>query len=126
MQEEIFGPILPVLTFKELDNVIIKMKSIEKPLALYYFGNHKKSQEMIIKHIPFGGGCINDTLYHLANPHLPFGGVGASGMGSYHGIYSFKTFSHEKAILKQTNAIDFPFRYPGKKWTHKLVKKIMK
>src|SRR5699024_8192541 len=92
--------------------------------------NHKHFQRLhaFLKNgtITFGGGCINDTLYHLANPYLPFGGVGASGMGSYHGIYSFKTFSHEKAILKQTNAIDFPFRYPGKKWTHKLVKKIMK
>ena len=126
MQEEIFGPILPVLTFKKLDDVIIKMKSIEKPLALYYFGNHKKSQEKVIKNLSFGGGCINDTLYHLANPHLPFGGVGASGMGAYHGKYSFDTFSHKKSILEQTNKFDIPLRYPGGKLAHRIVKKIMK
>ena len=126
MQDEIFGPILPVLPFSSLGEIIEPLRTINSPLALYYFGKSDRAFTYINKHIPFGGGCINDTLYHLANPHLPFGGVGASGMGSYHGIYSFKTFSHEKAILKQTNAIDFPFRYPGKKWTHKLVKKIMK
>ncbi len=126
MQEEIFGPILPILTFKRLDDIIIKIKSMEKPLALYYFGNQKKSQEKIIKNLSFGGGCINDTLYHLANPHLPFGGVGASGMGAYHGKYSFYTFSHKKSILEQTNKFDIPLRYPGSKLAHKIVKKIMK
>lgn len=126
MQEEIFGPILPILTFKNLEDVITTIKLIDKPLALYYFGNHKKSQEEIIKNLSFGGGCINDTLYHLANPHLPFGGVGASGMGAYHGKYSFDTFSHKKSILEQTNKFDIPLRYPGGKLAHRIVKKIMK
>lgn len=126
MQEEIFGPILPILTFNKLDDVITKIKSMEKPLALYYFGDHKKSQAKIIKNLSFGGGSINDTLYHLANPHLPFGGVGNSGMGAYHGKHSFDTFSHRKSILEQTNKFDIPLRYPGSKLAHRIVKKIMK
>lgn len=126
MQEEIFGPILPLLIFKELDDVISEMKSLDKPLALYYFSNHKKSQEKVIKNLSFGGGCMNDTLYHLANPHLPFGGVGPSGLGAYHGKYSFDTFSHQKSILEQSNKFDIPLRYPGSKLAHRIVKKIMK
>ncbi|SHF58831.1 aldehyde dehydrogenase [Ornithinibacillus halophilus] len=126
MQDEIFGPLLPVLTFKELDEVIGDLKVHEKPLALYYFGENKKQQEKVMNSLSFGGGCINDTLYHLANPHLPFGGVGNSGMGSYHGKYSFDTFSHEKSILKQTTKFDIPLRYPGSKLAYSIVKKIMK
>lgn len=126
MQEEIFGPLLPVLTFTELDGVINQIKLIDKPLALYYFGNKSKTQEKIIKNISFGGGCINDTLYHLANPHLPFGGVGSSGIGAYHGKYSFDTFSHRKSIMKQTTKVDLPFRYPNSKLNHLIVKKILK
>ena len=126
MQEEIFGPLLPILTFKKLDEVIEKVKSMDKPLALYYFGENKKAQEKVLESISFGGGSINDTLYHLANPHLPFGGVGSSGMGAYHGKFSFDTFSHRKSILKQTNKFDMPFRYPGGKLAHMVVKKIMK
>ncbi|MBP1949487.1 aldehyde dehydrogenase [Virgibacillus litoralis] len=126
MQEEIFGPLLPMLTFSELDDVITELKQIDKPLALYYFGEKEKSQQNILKNVSFGGGCINDTLYHLANPHLPFGGVGNSGMGTYHGKYGFDTFSHKKSILKQTTKFDMPLRYPGSKIAHSLVKKIMK
>lgn len=126
MQEEIFGPLLPMLTFTSLDDVLEEMKPMDKPLALYYFGNHKKKQEKVIQNISFGGGCMNDTLYHLANPHLPFGGVGSSGMGHYHGQYSFDTFSHQKSILEQTNRFDMPLRYPGSKLAHMFVKKIMK
>lgn len=126
MQEEIFGPILPIFTFSKLEEVIDKVKTIDRPLALYYFGNLKKAQEKIIREVPFGGGCINDTLYHLANPHLPFGGVEASGMGAYHGKHSFDTFSHQKSVLEQTTTFDIPFRYPGSKLAYKVVKKLMK
>lgn len=126
MQEEIFGPILPILTFDKLDQVINKVQQTEKPLALYYFGNKRKRQNKVIQSLTFGGGCINDVLYHLANPHLPFGGVGESGIGSYHGIHGFKTFSHQKSILKQTNLFDLPFRYPGSEIKHSIVRKLMK
>lgn len=126
MQEEIFGPLLPIMTFANLDDVISTLKEMENPLALYYFGENEKSQTNILKNISFGGGCINDTLYHLANPNLPFGGVGNSGMGAYHGKYSFDTFSHRKSILKQTTKFDIPLRYPGSKIAHSILKRIMK
>ncbi|WP_077326832.1 aldehyde dehydrogenase [Virgibacillus siamensis] len=126
MQEEIFGPIMPILTFRKLDDVITEMKEMEKPLALYYFGEKEKSQNKMMENVSFGGGCINDTLYHLANPHLPFGGVGTSGIGGYHGKYSFDTFSHQKSMMKQTTKFDLPLRYPGGKLTKTLVKRIMK
>lgn len=126
MEEEIFGPLLPILSFRKLDDALEQIKQIDKPLAFYYFGNNKKTQERIIKEVPFGGGCINDTLFHLANPHLPFGGVGSSGMGSYHGKYTFDTFSHKKSILKQTTSFDIPLRYPGSKIASALVQRVMK
>ena len=126
MQEEIFGPILPVLTFADLADPLAQIRSMEKPLALYYFGEDDKTQQQVVEYVPFGGGSINDTFYHLANPHLPFGGVGASGMGAYHGIYSFDTFSHKKSIMKQTTKFDLPFRYPGNNTAHSIVKKIMR
>jgi len=125
MKEEIFGPILPILSFESLDEVLKSFQKLEKPLALYYFGEDESQQEKVITSISFGGGSINDTLYHLANPHLPFGGVGQSGMGSYHGKHSFNTFSHQKSIMKQTTKFDIPFRYPGGKLTELIIKKIM-
>src|SRR5699024_4052839 len=126
MQDEIFGPILPIMSFKHIDYVIQKIQQYEKPLALYYFGKNKKHQEDILEQLSFGGGCINDTLYNLANPHLPFGGVGQSVMGSYHGKASFDTFSHEKSVLKQTNVFDIPVRYPGSKLTESIAKKLFR
>lgn len=126
MQEEIFGPILPVLTFNHIEDAVITLKNHEKPLALYYFGENEKTQQQVMEYLSFGGGSINDTFYHLANPYLPFGGVGASGMGTYHGKYSFDTFSHHKSILKQTTKFDLPFRYPGGKLSQSVVKQIMK
>src|SRR5699024_3889040 len=105
MQDEIFGPILPIMSFKHIDYVIQKIQQYEKPLALYYFGKNNVHQEDILVHLSFGGGCINDTLYHLAIPHLPFGGVGQSGMGSYHGKASFMTFTHQKSILTRSTAV---------------------
>ena len=126
MKDEIFGPILPILTYDHIDDVIEKFRTEEKPLALYYFGTDKKEEEKVLSSLSFGGGCINDTLYHLANPHLPFGGVGQSGIGAYHGKASFDTFSHEKSVLKQTNVFDIPVRYPGSKLTESIAKKLFR
>ncbi|WP_156290859.1 aldehyde dehydrogenase [Oceanobacillus salinisoli] len=125
MHEEIFGPILPVLSFTNLEDALHRIKTSEKPLALYYFGEDSQTQQQVIEYVPFGGGSINDTFYHLANPHLPFGGVGTSGMGAYHGKFSFDAFTHQKSILKQTTKFDIPFRYPGNKVSESIVKKIM-
>lgn len=125
MQEEIFGPILPILPFRHIDDVISTLQDKEKPLALYYFGKSKRNEEKLFSSLSFGGGCVNDTLYHLANPYLPFGGVGQSGIGAYHGKYSFDTFSHRKSILKQTTAFDLPVRYPGGKISEAVIKRIL-
>ncbi|MEI3596771.1 MULTISPECIES: aldehyde dehydrogenase [unclassified Oceanobacillus] len=126
MQEEIFGPLLPVLSFSNIEDALYTIKRQEKPLALYYFGENEKIQQQVIEFISFGGGAINDAVYHLGNPFLPFGGVGQSGMGAYHGQYGFDTFTHQKGILKQTTKFDFPFRYPGSKLNTSVVKRIMK
>lgn len=126
MQEEIFGPILPVMSYRDLDEVIATIQQHERPLALYYFGNNKKNEEKLFHSISFGGGCVNDTLYHVAHPHLPFGGVGASGMGAYHGKFSFETFSHRKSVLRQTTFYDLPVRYPGGKLNEAVAKTLLK
>ena len=124
MKEEIFGPILPILTYQTMEEVVDYIKQGEKPLALYLFSKNKKVQKTIMNHLSFGGGCINDTLIHLTNNRLPFGGVGASGMGQYHGKYSFSTFSHEKGILVKGN-LDLPLRYQPftkmKQWVIKIM-----
>ncbi|WP_412059633.1 aldehyde dehydrogenase [Metabacillus idriensis] len=126
MQEEIFGPILPVMDYSNLDEVISFIQDRPKPLALYLFTSSKQTEQQVIQHVSFGGGCINDTLMHIATPHLPFGGVGESGMGNYHGKYSFDAFSHYKSVLHQTTKFDFSFRYPhaknGLKWIRRLLK----
>ncbi len=108
MQEEIFGPIFPVLTFKQLDEVITFVNEREKPLALYYFG---KEDKKILRHTSSGGTCINDVIMHIVNHKVPFGGVGNSGMGSYHGQESFLAFSHRRAVIKTPTWVDMPFRY---------------
>ncbi len=112
MQEEIFGPILPVLSFSNTAEAIKMINRHEKPLALYLFTNNQECQEQILKQVAFGGGCINDTLSHLANPNLPFGGIGNSGQGSYHGFASFDVFSHQKSVLHRGTWLDLPVRYP--------------
>lgn len=124
MKEEIFGPILPVLEYDDVDNLILNIKKLPKPLALYIFSNDKDIQKKIIKDISFGGGCVNDTLTHLANPNLPFGGVGESGMGSYHGIANFETFSHRKSVLNKPFFMDINLRYPPYKNKSKLVERM--
>ena len=108
MQEEIFGPIFPVLTFTQLDEVISFINNREKPLALYYFG---KDDQQILHHTSSGGTCINDVIMHIVNHKVPFGGVGNSGMGAYHGKDSFLAFSHRRAVISTPTWIDMPFRY---------------
>jgi len=121
MQEEILGPIIPIMTFDKIDECIDYIKKQEKPLALYYFGkNHKR----ILKDLSFGGGCINDTIMHLAYYALPFGGVGNSGMGRYHGYESFKTFTNIRSIVYTPTWLDLPFKYPPFKY-FKLLKKLL-
>lgn len=111
MQEEIFGPVLPVLEFEHIQEAEQFVRERSKPLALYLFTNDKKIEKRITEHLSYGGGCINDTIVHLATPYMGFGGVGASGMGCYHGKDSFETFSHKKSIIKKYNLLDNPVRY---------------
>ena len=111
MQEEIFGPILPVISFKTIEEAIKLIKSREKPLASYLFTTDSNIEKKFLNEVSFGGGCINDTIVHLASDHLPFGGVGFSGIGKYHGDESFKVFSNAKSILKKSNLIDIKLRY---------------
>ena len=126
MKEEIFGPIMPVLPFSSLNDVISKINDQPKPLALYFFSNNKEHHNKVIERIPFGGGCINDCLVHLSNPELPFGGVGTSGIGSYHGRHSFDCFSHKKSVLKNKFWFDPSIRYaPYKKKHLNLLRKLM-
>ncbi len=110
MQEEIFGPLLPILEFDKLSMALDFINERPKPLALYYFG--KQGQKRVIRETSSGGVCINDTVMHLVNPAMPFGGVGGSGMGAYHGKYSFDTFTHYKPVMKKSTLIDLPMRYP--------------
>ena len=126
MNEEIFGPILPIIEFNEIEEVYEIIDKNPTPLALYLFTKDKSIEERIIGNISFGGGCVNDTVMHVSSHTIPFGGVGSSGMGSYHGKQSFDTFTHKKSILKKSNLIDIPLRYPpyeGKlKWIEKIFK----
>ena len=110
MQEEIFGPIFPLLTFSDTEDAIKFVTEREKPLALYYFGSTEKGEE-VLHRTSSGGACLNDVIMHIANENTPFGGVGNSGMGSYHGEESFHTFSHRKSVLSTTTRWDIPFRY---------------
>lgn len=126
MQEEIFGPILPILTYREVSQAVEFIRSKDKPLALYLFTQDKALKEYIIKNLSFGGVAINDTLIHQSNYNLPFGGVGASGMGQYHGKYSLETFSYPKSVIAKTDLFDIKLRYPPyKDWALKLIQKIM-
>ncbi|WP_074978243.1 aldehyde dehydrogenase [Zhouia amylolytica] len=124
MKEEIFGPILPILSYKNEDDLTKIMGKYSKPLATYVFSTKRKFQKKIVHLNSFGGGAINDTIIHIANKDLPFGGVGDSGIGAYHGKLSFDLFSHHKSVLKKANWIDVPLRYPPYKLPLKLAKKI--
>ena len=111
MADEIFGPILPVLTYDSLTEVIQVIKSKEKPLSAYIFTRSSRYEREFINSVSFGGGCVNDVMIHLGNAELPFGGVGSSGMGSYHGQKSFLTFSHEKSIMVRSGVLDIAVIY---------------
>lgn len=126
MQEEIFGPVLPVLEYEDLSQVIEGIRNHPKPLSLYLFSESSKVVKEVLSRVTFGGGCINDTVYHLATPYLPFGGVGNSGMGAYHGRSSFEAFSHQKSVLKQTTLFDLPMRYPNFKNGLKVIRMLLK
>jgi len=126
MQSEIFGPILPVMTYSDLDDVIEEIKDRPRPLSLYLFSNKEEIQAKIENEIPFGGGCINDTISHVSSPRLPFGGTGNSGIGSYHGEESFITFSHKKSMMKKSTLFDISYIYPPYKSKLNIIKKIMK
>lgn len=128
MGEEIFGPVLPVLTFETVDEVIETVNSHDRPLALYLFSSNKKTVRRIMSRCQFGGGCINDVIIHLATAHMGFGGVGESGMGAYHGKVGFDTFSHKKSIVDKKTWIDLPMRYQpyDKKLNAKLLRMFLK
>lgn len=125
MREEIFGPILPIIgytLYRDLETIISRY---EKPLALYYFTTNKTNYSKVIKDFSFGGGVINDTLVHFANSKLPFGGVGQSGLGAYHGVYSIDTFTHKKSVVRRSLRLDVSLRYPPFVLKLKKVRKIL-
>ena len=127
MQEEIFGPILPVITFDDINEAIAEVKRREKPLSCYVFTSNKALKDKILHEVSFGGGCVNDAIMHISNSHLPFGGVGESGIGSYHGEYGFKTFSHFKSILEKSAWFEPDLKYfPHSETKFKWMKRILK
>jgi len=129
MKEEIFGPILPVKTYENIQEALDYINANEKPLALYVFSSSKKTVRTILKKTSSGGVCVNDVLIHLTNPYIPFGGAGASGMGGSHGFFGFKAFSHERGIMYQNRFIDFgKIIYPpykGKGWVMRVIRRLM-
>ena len=127
MQEEIFGPVLPILTYEQLDDTLDEINRHPHPLALYVFTQDKKTAKYVTSSCSFGGGCINDTIIHLATTNMGFGGVGASGMGAYHGKIGFDTFSHHKSIVDKKTWLDLPMRYqPYTKYYEKIVRMFLK
>lgn len=127
MREEIFAPILPILTWDDLQSAIDFVRARPKPLALYLFTKNKAAEKRVLDACSFGGGCINDTVVHLATPYMGFGGVGNSGMGQYHGKASFDTFTHCRSVMKKSDWIDLPMRYfPHSEKNYRLLKMILK
>lgn len=125
MEDEIFGPILPIMTYDNLGEIIHQIRQRPKPLAAYMFTENQKAENFFLNELPFGGGCINDTISHVGNVNLPFGGVGTSGLNAYHGKYSFESFTHAKSILKKNTAIPFKIAYPPYKNKIKLVRSML-
>ena len=123
MQEEIFGPILPVLAFKNLDEALTELRDQPSPLALYLFTNDRPTQQRVVAASRSGGVCINDTVVHMVGHNLPFGGVGDSGMGRYHGQASFDCFSHQRVVVRRSVSFDSRFRYPPPKLSLEKLKK---
>lgn len=127
MQIEIFGPILPIITFDDIDEAIAKINSLSKPLALYIFSSSKTNQNKVLNRCQFGGGCINDTIIHIATPNLGFGGLKQSGIGAYHGKIGFDTFTHYKSIVDKKIWLDLPMRYqPYNKFKQILIKMFLR
>lgn len=126
LKEEIFGPILPIIPVKDQKQAMDIVLDFEKPLACYMFTSNNKQAHEFFENISFGGGCINDTIMHMTNPNLPFGGVGESGAGSYHGRFSFEEFSHRKSVMATATWFDPPLRYlPSRPWKDKLVRLVL-
>ena len=127
MQEEIFGPILPIISYDSLDTALKKVQSLPKPLSCYVFTNNRNTKQKVLERISFGGGAVNDTVMHITNPHLPFGGVGASGIGKYHGEEGFRIFSSFKGVLEKPNWFESPFKYaPYTKEKLAIIKQLFK
>ena len=127
MQEEIFGPVLPILTVDSMAEALDFVRDRPAPLALYLFTARCSVKARFTEEVPFGGGCVNDTIVHLATNHMPFGGVGPSGMGAYHGKRSFETFSHQKSIMERSTRLDLPMRYPPyTKLSDRMIRRFLK
>lgn len=126
MREEIFGPLLPIIEYGEESEIEAIVDRNPKPLALYAFTKDKAFAGRLIERIRFGDACINDTIMHFGTPYMPIGGVGGSGIGSYHGEYGFRAFSHYKSVLKMTNLFDPPFRYPDSRWGMTVIRKLLR
>ncbi|WP_019413317.1 aldehyde dehydrogenase [Paenisporosarcina sp. TG20] len=126
MEDEIFGPILPILTYESLETAIQQVRKLPKPLAAYLFSENDNAIQYFLEELPFGGGCINDTVSHVGSSHMPFGGVGSSGMNGYHGKYSFEAFTHAKSILKKSTKISVNIAFPPYKNKVKLVKSLLR
>ncbi|WP_227396950.1 aldehyde dehydrogenase [Jeotgalibacillus aurantiacus] len=125
MQDEIFGPILPVLTYTDLNATIEMINKHPKPLALYVFTENSQTENEVLSRISFGGGCVNDTLSHVSNEYLPFGGVGHSGVNAYHGKHSFDTFTHRKSMMKKSTKVDIKLAFPPYKTSLDTIKKLL-
>jgi aldehyde dehydrogenase (NAD+) len=125
MRDEIFGPVLPVLEYDSLDEAIAQVRARPKPLALYVFSAERATQDRVLAELPSGGACVNDTVTHLANPRLPFGGVGDSGMGGYHGRHSFETFSHLRAVVRSGTWFDLAAKYPPYRLPLAVLRRVM-
>lgn len=126
MEDELFGPVLPVMSYEELPVAIHQVRQLPKPLAAYFFSENDKAIDYFLQELPFGGGCINDVITHVGNTHLPFGGVGPSGVKAYHGKASFENFTHPKSILKRSSKLANNLLFPPYKQKIKLVRTILK
>ncbi|MDN7241444.1 aldehyde dehydrogenase [Planococcus sp. N028] len=126
MEDELFGPILPVMTYTDLPLLLSQIRKLPKPLSAYLFSENERAIQFFLDKLPFGGGCINDTVSHVASSYLPFGGIGSSGVNSYHGKASFETFTHGKSILKRSTKFSTDLLYPPYKRKVKLVKTVLK
>lgn len=126
MQDELFGPLLPIMSYDIISDAIQMVREHPKPLSLYIFTEDKNIEKQVLSQISFGGGCVNDTISHTANHHMPFGGVGHSGMGAYHGKYSFELFTHSKSILKKSTRFDIGIIFPPYGNKLNLIRKLLK